>query len=197
MLVDEAKAKLSCAIEPTLNIISAPLARPNLKQFPGIISDRYNFQTMNLLQEMDLKAPLPLAMYQCIITCPLTAIVDGYKSNGSVCSLSHANMRPFIRMKDMLEKLRVQLATLLTKPINCTEWGCRYKIHRLWMEDVIGVPPFDPWNSEWNELFCAGCRRFLEEERQRAMDQTWDQFPTAFGFDSWADVTVGMRSLNS
>ncbi|KAH0831371.1 hypothetical protein J3R83DRAFT_14034 [Lanmaoa asiatica] len=84
-LFDEAKARLCCAFESTLSVAArmSSFHSGTFLLFPGITDgDPHNFQVMNLLQEMDLQAPLPLAMYQCVTSCPLTAVIDGYKFNG-------------------------------------------------------------------------------------------------------------------
>lgn len=126
---DEAKEILSRSIEPTF---STARTTPDLTLLPRITGgDPYNFQIMNLLQEHGLTAPLPLAMYRCIITCPLTVIVHGYEFNDSVYSLSPANMRYFILMKDLLDQCRVELAQHLRESASCTRWSCWYDVSRL------------------------------------------------------------------
>lgn len=189
-LIQEAKARLCCAFEPT-SIDSAPFLAPPFpsKLFPGIAnSDPHNFQIMNLLQEMNLMAPLPLAMYQCIISCPLTKIVDGYRDKGSFYSLSPANLRSFIRMKDVLENYRMRLAKTLCTSAACTQLSCTTLIHRLWSEDMTVVRPFDFWRTEWDKLFCESCTVSLKAKREVVMKKAWNQLPTAFGLGSWAEV---------
>lgn len=190
-LVKEAKARLYSSIEPTskdVTFVASP-CRCRCDLFPAITdNDPHNFQIMNLLQEMDLKAPLPMAMYQCIVVCPLTDVVDGYKFNGSFFSLSLANLRSFIRMKDALERSRVRLAKSLYEVRACTSSECRQKVHQLWSEDITAVAPLDSGANEWKGLFCYSCRETLKENLKTAMDDVWNQLPAAFGFDSWADV---------
>ncbi|KAF8120026.1 hypothetical protein EV363DRAFT_185555 [Boletus edulis] len=188
--VKEAKAKLCCDTEPT-SITSAAFATPPLasKLFPGICDgDPHNFQVLNLLQEMGMKAPLPLAMYQCFATCPLEIIADGYQFMGSTCSLSSANLRSSIRMKDVLENYRVRLAKTLSRSPNCMVPGCTHNIHRLWSEEINVVPPFCYWRSQWDNLFCKSCISGLKTRRDAEMDRAWNQIPPAFGFGSWAEV---------
>lgn len=161
-----------------------------LSLFPGITnSDPHNFQVMNLLQEMDLQAPLPLAMYQCIISCPFTAVLDGYKFNGSVCSLSRPNLRSHWLMKNNLETFRVRLSQSLRVSSSCVvQSSCVCNIHRLWSDEVSVGQPFGPWRHEWDKLFCDACRKDLGMWHNAAIQKAWNQIPTAFGFEFWADV---------
>ena len=151
-LVDEAKARLCCPFESTLKVAakvsSSKSHSGRLSLFPDVINgDPHNFLLMNLLQEMDLRAALPLAMYQCVITCPLTAIVDGYEFNGSVCSLSRANLRSWILMKDILENFRTRLTQSLRVSNNCViQSSCALHIRQLWSDDVTSGETQDPDN---------------------------------------------------
>ncbi|KAF8558580.1 hypothetical protein OG21DRAFT_1455124 [Imleria badia] len=188
--IKEAKAKLCCAYEPT-SISTASFITPRfpLDLFPAITdSDPYNFQLMNLLQEMGLKAPLPIAMYQCIASSPLTNIVDGYQANDSFHSLSPDNLRSFIRMKDVLENYRVQLAKILCPSSTCLLLNCKLNIRRLWSEDINVVPPFCLWRAGWDKLFCESCTSSLKAKREAEMNKAWNKMPSAFGFDSWVEV---------
>ena len=137
---------------------------------------------------MDLRAPLPLAIYQCIATCPLTKIVDGYQDKGSFYSLSPANLRSFVRVKDVLESYCMRLAKTLLTSDDCTQSSCMNFIRRLWLEDMTVVPPFDFWRSEWGELFCQSCTAPLKVKCGVARKKAWNELPAAFGFDSWAEV---------
>lgn len=158
--------------------------------FPGVTGcDPHNFQMMNLLQEMDLYPALPLAMYQCITTCPLPTVIDGYEFNGSTCLLSYVNLRSFIHMKSILESFRVRLAQNLRVSASCVvQSSCVCNIRRLWSDEVTIAQPFGPWRSEWDKLFCDACRSDLNMWRNAAIQKTWNQIPTAFAFESWAAV---------
>jgi len=186
--VKEAKSKLRCPFDPT-SISSACCSALDL--FPAITDgDPHNFQIMNLLQEIDLNPPLPVAMYQCIITCPLTKMVDGYQFKDSFYSLSVTNLRSFIRMKGVLENQRIRLAKDLCKGSPCGQLNCTYRIVRLWSEDLNVAPPFDTWKSQWDKSkpFCETCAKSVKAKREAAMQEAWNQLPTAFGFDSWAEM---------
>ena len=186
-LTEEAKAKLCCAFEAT-SLDTASFLTPHVELFPAITgSDPHKFQLMNLLQKMGLKAPLPIAMYQCIITCPLGDIVDGYRAKGSFYALSTANLLSFIRMKDILEKYRLTLAKNLCTSPSCKS-NCVHNIQQLWSEDLNVVPPFDFWRSKWDKVFCGPCVSMLKAKHETEMKKAWNQVPTAFGFDSWAEV---------
>ena len=191
-LMDEGKARLCCAFEPTLSVAAkmSSFHSGTLSLFPGITGgDPHNFQVMNLLQEMGLKAPLPLAMYQCVTACPLIAIVDGYKFDGSFCSLSPANLQSWILMKNILENFRIRLAQSLRVSNNCVvQSSCVLHIRRLWADEATVGQPFGPWRHEWDKLFCDSCRGDLNMWRNAAILKAWNQLPTAFGFDSWAEV---------
>ena len=193
VLTQEAKAKLCCTLKPTsisaFSVMAPPLILPR-DLFPAITNcDPYNFRLMNLLQEMGLKAPLPIAMYQCIVSCPLEKIVNGYKNKHLSYSLSADNLRSFIWMKDVLDNYRVQLAKNLCAVSTCTQPStCRNNICRLWSEDINVVPPFCYWMLEWDELFCESCTLSLKAKREAEMNTAWNKLPTAFGFNSWAEV---------
>lgn len=189
-LVKEAKTRLCCALEPTLMSAASSLAGPSAPElFPAITDgDPHNFQIMNLLQEMDLKAPLPITMYQCIVTCPLTKITDGYQFKNSFCSLSATNLRTFIRMKDVLENHRIRLMKTLCKAPTCGQLNCSYYIFRVCSEDLNVAPPFEIRKSQWEKLLCQSCATYLKGKREAEMQRAWDQLPTAFGLGSWANV---------
>lgn len=205
MLVKEAKAQLSCAFDSTLD--HAGLLTDRSILFPGIADgDPHNFQIMNLLQEMNLMAPLPLAMYHCFATCPLKDIVEGYKFNCSVCSLSPANLRSFIYMKNVLEIYRVRLAREFHTSPTCHRSSCRKNIHRLWSEYSTSLAPFDSWAigtekvflrrsileqmepRKRDKLLCEGCKGTLEGNHRALMNIAWGEIPRAFGFNNWAGV---------
>ena len=172
---------MCCPFESTLKVAakvsSSKSHSGRLSLFPDVINgDPHNFLLMNLLQEMDLRAALPLAMYQCVITCPLTAIVDGYEFNGSVCSLSRANLRSWILMKDILENFRTRLTQSLRVSNNCViQSSCALHIRQLWSDDVTVEQPFGPWRQEWDKLFCDACRSDLKRWRGAAIQRAWDQ----------------------
>lgn len=188
--MDEAKARLCCAFEPSLSVATKMSATHTLSLFPGITGgDPHNFLVMNLLEEMDLRAPLPLAMYQCAVACPLTAVIDGYKFNGVVCTLSRANMRAWILVNNILENFRIQLAKSLRVSNSCiVQSSCVLHVRRLWSDDITVGQPFGPWRREWDKLFCEACRTDLNAWRNAAIQKAWNQIPTAFDFDSWAEV---------
>ena len=193
-LSDEGKAKLHCAYESTLKVTARISSSQNgtLSLFPRIADgDPHNFQIMNLLREMDLQDSLPFAMCHCTITCPLIAIVNGYKCNDTVYSLSQENLRSFILMKDILENLRTRLAQTLRVSNGCVvQSSCACHVHRLWSDEGTIGQPFGPWRQEWDKLFCDACRSDLSRWRNSAIQNAWNQIPTPFGFEPWGTVAT-------
>jgi len=190
-LVKEAKAKLCCAFDLTRIHSASWLSTPfKANLFPVITDgDPHNFQIMNLLEEMELKAPLPIAMYQCVVTCPWTDIVEGYRVDGTFYALSATNLQSAIRMKEVLKNYRTLLARSLSASTRKPQKRCKCLKSRLWSEDPLTtVPPFDSWEARWHKAFCDRCEPFLKAKRETAVHWAWDQLPTMFGFDSWAEV---------
>lgn len=194
VLVKEAKAKLMCFAEPTSISTfdklkeAKPPAQP-IKLFPGITdADPYNFQIMNLLQEVGFKVPLPLAMYHCMVYFPSTAIVGGYHSNGATYTLSLANLRVYIRMKQVFEHFKVLVSLGTYTSASCTRPICGGNNRRVWVQKAINAPPFCHWNSEWNELMCEACRNNMQDKRAKAIGDAWDRLPIAFGFKTWEEA---------
>lgn len=194
MLVKEAKAKLLCFADPT-NISTfdklekvKPPVQPT-KLFPGITdADPHNFQIMNLLQEVGLKVPLPLAMYHCMVYSPFKAIVGGYQSNGATYTLSLANLRTYIRMKHLFEHIKVLVPLCTYASASCTLAICVYN-RRVWIQKAINTPPFCHWSNEWKELpLCEACRNDIQGKRARTISDLWGELPSAFDFKTWEEV---------
>ena len=189
----EAKARLCCAFESTLNVAARISSSHNgkLRLFPKVTdTDPHNFRIMNLLQVMNLQVSLPLTMYQCAVTCPLTYVVDGYEFEGATYTLTHQNLRAFILVKNILETFRTRLAQSLSVSDSCVvQSSCAPRIHRLWTDDATIGQPFGPWRPEWDKLLCDACRSDLSARRSWAIQKAWNQIPTAFGFSSWTEVS--------
>ena len=192
-LSSEAKARLCCAFESTPYVAGRISSSHNgkLQLFPKVTdNDPYNFQIMNLLQAMNLQAPLPLAMYLCVVACPLKYVVDGYEFKGITCALSRQNLQSFIHMKNIVEMFRTRLAQNLRVSDSCVvQSSCAPRVHRLWSDDVAVKQPFGPWRPEWDKLFCDACKSDLNTQRNSAIQLSWNQIPMAFGFNSWTEVS--------
>ncbi|KAF8452873.1 hypothetical protein L210DRAFT_3315703, partial [Boletus edulis BED1] len=164
---------------------------PDLKH-PVTGRDKYDFQLINLAREFGLLSLLPVAMYRCVCSSPLTAILDGYYFDGSLYHLTPANQKSCIMGRDKLLELRSLTFGWLKRQRPCCidEVKCALgnfaTITELWCTDrPSSRDPFMRWDPRWDSRFCSNCMIFCHREIEDGREDAWDGLPSAFGFSSW------------
>ncbi|KIJ57867.1 hypothetical protein HYDPIDRAFT_103709 [Hydnomerulius pinastri MD-312] len=191
-LFDEACARIKeCYPASLFTLLFLPL---DLKH-PISGRDKYGFQLINLAREFGLLSLLPVAMYLCVRSCPLSAILDGYHFKGSFYTLSLDNQRSCIMGRDKLLELQSITFGWLKRRRGCCldEVKCAFgnymTISELWSPDLPHFrDPFMRWDPKWDSRFCQNCLIYCHREIEDGRESAWDALPSAFGLGSWEEL---------
>lgn len=188
-LFDEACSRMKqCYPSSLFSLLFLP---PDLKH-PVTGRDKYDFQMINLAREFGLLSLLPVAMYLCVCSSPLTAILDGYHFDGSLYHLTPPNQKSCILGRDKLLELRSLTFGWLKRHRPCCrdEIKCAFgnfaMIAELWCPDrPSSRDPFMRWDPRWDSRFCSNCMVYCHREIEDGREDAWNELPSAFGFYSW------------
>lgn len=157
--------------------------------------DKYDFQLINLAREFGLLSVLPVAMYRCVCSSPLVAILDGYYCDSTVHRLTPVNQKSCIIGRDKLLELRMltfgwlkRQRPFCTDQVKCA-LGNLATITELWCPDRPGSrDPFLRWDPRWDSRFCSNCVVYCHREIEDGREDAWNELPSAFGFCSREQV---------
>lgn len=151
--------------------------------FPRVSgTDPYNFMIMNTANEIGHLSTVAMAVYYCCVACPASFVPNGYKFDGTRCTLSFPNQRYcFIGQRYIAEAQR-ELSVLLANDRDECSTGPILRS----LCDSRG--PFMAWQESLTDDLCTSCRSDIGRQYKETRTRLWKDFPIRLGLGSWDDL---------